>query len=65
LIVPKAIRTWINRIHPETKAKTILLHKGRETAPATRILKSSESHVFEFTPTLVKARSSMPAARFA
>ena len=62
LSVPKPIRTWINRIHPETKAKTQLLHKGWETAPANRILESFESHVFEHTKTLVKTRSSMSSA---
>jgi hypothetical protein len=59
LTVPKPIRTWINRIHPDTKAKTQLLHKAWDAAPANRIFESFESRVFDNTLVLAKTRSSL------
>jgi hypothetical protein len=57
--VPKPTRSWINRIHPDTKAKAQSLHKAWEAAPASRIFESFKSHVFDSTLVLVKTRSSL------
>jgi hypothetical protein len=35
---PKAILTWINKLHPTTKKPQVLLNFKWQTAPALRIL---------------------------
>ena len=53
---PKAILTWINKIHPTTKKPQTLLNFKWQTAPALRILTSFLMHTADWTTKTVTRR---------
>ena len=53
---PKAILTWINKLHPTTKKPQVLLNFKWQTAPALRILASFLMHTADWTTRTVTRR---------
>jgi hypothetical protein len=59
-ILPKKITAWVNRKHPETQKKQILLNfVDWQRGQAARIIADFESYVYEWTLTTVKYRESL------
>jgi hypothetical protein len=59
-LLPKKIMTWVNRKHPDSGKRQMLLNFTEwQRGQATRILSDSELHVYEWTLTAVKHRKSL------
>jgi hypothetical protein len=59
-MLPKKIATWVNRKHPDTGKRQILLNFTEwQRGQAARILQDFELHVYEWTLTSVKHRESL------
>jgi hypothetical protein len=59
-ILPKTITAWINKKHPETQKKQVLLNfVDWQRGQATRIMSNFELYVYEWTLTTVKFRESL------
>ena len=59
-ILPKKIIAWINRKHPESQKKQVLLNfVDWQRGQAARIISDFELYVYEWTLTTVKFRESL------
>jgi hypothetical protein len=59
-ILPKKITAWINKKHPETQKKQVLLNfVDWQRGQAARIMSDFELYVYEWTLTTVKFRESL------
>ena len=59
-VLPKKISTWVNRKHPDSGKRQILLNFVEwQRGQAARILADFELHVYEWTLTAVKFRQSL------
>jgi len=59
-VLPKKISTWVNRKHPDSRKRQVLLNFVEwQRGQAARILADFELHVYEWTLTSVKHRQSL------
>ena len=59
-VLPKKISTWVNRKHPDSGKRQVLLNFVEwQRGQAARILADFELHVYEWTLTTVKHRQSL------
>ena len=59
-VLPKKVATWVNRKHPDSGKKQILLNfTDWQKGQAARIVSDFELHTYEWTLTAVKFRESL------
>ena len=60
--LPHDVNKWKNRVHPTTKARTLVIDFAWERASANRILDSLQTHTHKWTLSTVKKREAFDRA---